>query len=51
MLLRYFFVLQYVKPKKIDYTPRLKNKNKGKTNIARKKIIKDAARKVYFAFD
>ncbi|KAL0893697.1 hypothetical protein ABMA27_013848 [Loxostege sticticalis] len=39
--------LLYVKPKKIDYTPRLKNKNKGKTNIARKKIIKDAARKEY----
>ncbi|CAH0406608.1 unnamed protein product [Chilo suppressalis] len=35
--------LLYLKPKKIDYTPRYKNK--GKTNIARKKIIKDATRK------
>ncbi|KAL4714009.1 hypothetical protein ACJJTC_008363 [Scirpophaga incertulas] len=37
--------LLYLKPKKIDYTPR--NKNKGKNNIARKKIIKYAARKEY----
>ncbi|XP_028168059.1 WD repeat-containing protein 46 [Ostrinia furnacalis] len=37
--------LLYIKPKKVDYTPRLKNK--GKTNIARKKIIKDAARKEF----
>ncbi|XP_013190083.1 WD repeat-containing protein 46 [Amyelois transitella] len=37
--------LLYVKPKKIDVTPR--RKKKGKTNIARKKIIKEAARKEY----
>ncbi|CAH0720636.1 unnamed protein product, partial [Brenthis ino] len=37
--------LLYLKPKKVDFTPRLKKK--GKTNIARKKIIKEAARKEY----
>ncbi|XP_061712038.1 WD repeat-containing protein 46 [Cydia pomonella] len=37
--------LLYVKPKKVDLTPR--RKNKGKTNIARKKIIKEASRKKY----
>ncbi|CAG9096266.1 unnamed protein product [Plutella xylostella] len=37
--------LLYLKPKKIDVKPR--HKNKGKTNIARKKIIKEASRKEY----
>ncbi|XP_050345049.1 WD repeat-containing protein 46 [Nymphalis io] len=37
--------LLYLKPKKVDLTPR--KKKKGKTNIARKKIIKEAARKEY----
>lgn len=35
--------LLYLKPKKIDITPR--HKKKGKTSIARKKIIKEVARK------
>ncbi|XP_068630146.1 WD repeat-containing protein 46 [Battus philenor] len=35
--------LLHVKPKNVDFTPR--HKNKGKSNIARKKIIKDATRK------
>ncbi|CAD0196652.1 unnamed protein product [Chrysodeixis includens] len=35
--------LLYLKPKKMDFTPR--HKKKGKTNIARKKIIKEVARK------
>ncbi|XP_004923266.1 WD repeat-containing protein 46 [Bombyx mori] len=35
--------LLHVKPKKVDMTPR--RKNKGQTHIARKKIIKDAARR------
>lgn len=39
--------LQYLKPKKVDLTPR--HKNKGKTHIARKKIIKEQARKVYLS--
>lgn len=38
------FIFQYLKPKKVDFTPR--QKKKGKTNIARKKIIKEVARKV-----
>ncbi|KAJ0180380.1 hypothetical protein K1T71_003784 [Dendrolimus kikuchii] len=37
--------LLHVKPKKMDTTPR--RKNKGKTHIARKKIIKEAARREY----
>ncbi|XP_045445591.1 WD repeat-containing protein 46 [Melitaea cinxia] len=37
--------LLYLKPKKVDFTPR--QKKKGKTNIARKKIIKEVARKAY----
>ncbi|KAI8435203.1 hypothetical protein MSG28_003560 [Choristoneura fumiferana] len=37
--------IRFVKPKKVDLTPR--HKNKGKTNIARKKIIKDASRKKF----
>ncbi|OWR44811.1 hypothetical protein KGM_202119 [Danaus plexippus plexippus] len=37
--------LLYLKPKNVDFTP--KHKKKGKTNIARKKIIKDAARKKF----
>ncbi|XP_026757914.2 WD repeat-containing protein 46 [Galleria mellonella] len=39
--------LLYLKPKKVDTTPR--RKNKGKTNIARKKIIKDTTRKEFIA--
>ncbi|XP_014368160.2 WD repeat-containing protein 46 [Papilio machaon] len=35
--------LLHIKPKNVDFTPR--HKNKGKTNIARKKIIKSAMRK------
>lgn len=41
-------IFQYLKPKKIDVKPR--HKNKGKTNIARKKIIKEASRKVLISF-
>ncbi|XP_063892281.1 WD repeat-containing protein 46-like [Helicoverpa armigera] len=37
--------LLYLKPKKMDFTPR--HKKKGKTQIARKKIIKQAARKEF----
>ncbi|KAJ2952607.1 hypothetical protein O0L34_g6930 [Tuta absoluta] len=37
--------LLYLKPKKTDFTPR--HKNKGKTQIARKKIIKDRSRKEF----
>ncbi|XP_049866954.1 WD repeat-containing protein 46 [Pectinophora gossypiella] len=37
--------LLYLKPKKVNFTPR--NKHKGKTNIARKKIIKEKARKEF----
>ncbi|CAH2264548.1 WD repeat-containing protein 46 [Pararge aegeria] len=37
--------LLYLKPKKVDLTPR--HKKKGKTNIARKKIIKETVRKEY----
>nr|XP_026494928.1 WD repeat-containing protein 46 [Vanessa tameamea] len=37
--------LLYLKPKKVDFTPR--KKKKGKTNIARKKIIKEVARKEF----
>ncbi|XP_059050148.1 WD repeat-containing protein 46 [Achroia grisella] len=37
--------LLHLKPKKVDITPR--RKNKGKTNIARKKIIKDTTRKEF----
>lgn len=36
--------LQHLKPKNVNFTPR--HKNKGKTNIARKKIINSAMRKV-----
>ncbi|CAH2074388.1 unnamed protein product, partial [Iphiclides podalirius] len=37
--------LLHLKPKNIDFTPR--HKNKGKSNIARKKIIKSATRKEF----
>ncbi|CAG5012136.1 unnamed protein product [Parnassius apollo] len=37
--------LLHLKPKNIDITPR--HKNKGKTNIARKKIIKSSTRKEF----
>ncbi|KAM3963414.1 WD repeat-containing protein 46 [Aphomia sociella] len=37
--------LLYLKPKQVDVTPR--RKNKGKNNIARKKIIKEANRKEF----
>ncbi|CAB3251804.1 unnamed protein product [Arctia plantaginis] len=39
--------LLYLKPKKMDFTPRNKKKLKGKSFIARKKIIKDVARKEF----
>ncbi|XP_069365418.1 WD repeat-containing protein 46 isoform X1 [Maniola hyperantus] len=37
--------LLYLKPKKVDFTPR--HKKKGKTNIARKKIMKETAKKEF----
>lgn len=37
--------LLHVKPKKVDMTPR--HKNKGKSHIARKKIIKEVARREF----
>lgn len=44
----YFVYLQHVRHKKIDV--KTKRKNKGLSNIARKKIIKEKARKVRFLF-
>jgi hypothetical protein len=44
------FVAKFVKPKKIDFTPRLKMKGKSKTGRkeARKKAVKVAGLKVTF---
>lgn len=41
-------MFQHVRPKKIDLTPRHKKKLNGKSFVARKKIIKDVARKVRY---